>query len=297
MKSALPLTLCLCLLACAGPVSAQEPSPVASTIAPDGASRNVQKADLRAVEGRHVSQKGSGRVEERKGWLVLDPEARQLRFEVDRQAFAVAYDRITALHYEKSQEASKWGWPLKDEKHYMIVHYADPEGKAAYETVTVSRRDVSWVLDRLERDTGLAIDRTLARRSFLGIPMRATIGDQVVVTDEIGNALEGTITELSTSALAVEGSTGTRHVFDGQSVNTIKRTRSRGRDALRGFAIGAITGAIAGGLAGYGIAGDAISVFQGAAVMGAFTGGIGALASAVAPSYRQRATRDIYQKP
>jgi hypothetical protein len=284
MKSELAVTFCLCLFAYAGPVSAQEP----------GASHAPQNVDLRAVEGHRVSPQGGGRVEEREGWLVLDSQARQFRLEVGLQVFTIAYDRITALHSETSREASKWGWPLKNTKHYMTIHYADADGNAAFETVSLSGRDISWVLDAVEKDAGLSIDRALARRSFLGIPIRAAIGDFVLVTDEIGNAVEGTITELSASTLAVEGPTGARQVFNGSSVSTITRTRSPGRDAGRGLMIWGSIGAVIGGLFGHAMGGDALSTFQGAAMLGAIHGSMGALVAAAVPSYRHRATRDIY---
>jgi hypothetical protein len=291
MKSVPSLTLIICLLARMIPVGAHELNPIDRTGAPEGTRVTAQNAESRFADARRVTPMGGGRVEEAKGLLVMDPQAKEIRFEVGAQpAFAVPYDRITAMHYEKAVDPSKWGWPLKDTRCYLIIHYADPAGRAAFETVRFSERDVPSVLDALETAAGLKVDHTLARRSFLGIPIRAAIGDWVRVTDQAGQNTEGNITELSASSLTLEGST----VFDGVSVKKITRTRSPGRDALRGFGSGAVIGGIAGGLMARALGGDARSTFQVAAIYGAFLGGVGALVSGATASYRFRATRDIY---
>lgn len=291
MKSALSLGLIICLLASMTPASAQEPNPIGHPIAPEAAKLTALNAQSRFADARRVTPKGDGRVEEAKGLLVWDPQAKELRFEVGAQpAFAVPFDRISAMHYEKAVDPSKWGWPLKDTKCYLTVHYADRAGRAAFETVRLSERDVAPVLDALETAAGLKIDNTPARRSFLGIPIRAAIGDWVRVTDQTGQDTEGTITELSASSLTLDGST----VFDGVSVKKITRTRSPGHDALRGFGVGAVIGGITGGLAGRALGGDARSAFEVAAIFGGFLGGVSALISGATASYRFRATRDIY---
>ena len=93
----------------------------------------------------------------------------------------------------------------------------------------------------------------------------------------------------------LDGSTAAPRVFDQRSVQTIRRTRSPGRDALRGLGIGALGGALAGAgiVARLGDA-DAEDTFKIAAAWGAIFGGIGAAISAVSPSYQFLATRDIY---
>src|SRR5438034_1742168 len=117
------------------------------------------------VTPQRVSQ-----VEEAIGQLVSDPGGTQVRFELgDRTAFVVPYERIIVIHYEKVVGPSKWGWPVKDTKYYVTIHYADSAGQPTFETVRLSARDVPLALDALEADTALTIDRTLARRSFLGI--------------------------------------------------------------------------------------------------------------------------------
>jgi hypothetical protein len=290
MKSALFLTSIICQLAATTPVWSQAPHPAGQILAPDATRRTAPNAGSRFADARRVIPKGGGRVEEFKGLLVLDPEDKELRFNEGVQpSFTVSYESITALHYEKAVEPSKWGWPLKDTKEYLTIHYADSAGRPAFETVRLSAPDVRPLLDALETHTGLKIDRTLAKQSFLGIPIRAAIGDRVMVTDQAGNDTEGALTQLSASSLALDGS-----VFDGSSVKTIRRTRSRGHDALRGFGYGAVIGGIAGGLLVGAVDRDARSAFEAAAILGGFVGGISAVVSGASASYRFRSTRDVY---
>jgi len=101
--------------------------------------------------------------------------------------------------------------------------------------------------------------------------------------------IEGTITELSASSLALDGST-----VDVASVKTIRLRRSPEHDALRGFGIGAVVGGTPGGLMGGALGGDARSPFESAAILGALVGGINAVLSGATASYRFRAVRDIY---
>jgi hypothetical protein len=277
------------------PVWAQEPGPIGQTIAPEATRLTAQNAESRFADARRIIRKAGGRVEEAKGLLISDPQDKELRFDTGVQAaFAVPYDRINAMHYEKSVDSSRWGWPLTDTKYYLTIHYADSAGRATFETIRLHERDVPLALDALERDSGLTIDRTLAKQSFLGIPIRAAIGDRVTVTDRTGKDTEGTITELSTSSLSLDGSRGARRVFGAASVKTIRLTRSPGYDALRGLGIGALIGAISGVLVARLGGGDASDTAQAAAIMGALFGGVGAALGAVSPSYRFRATRDVY---
>jgi hypothetical protein len=289
MAPPLSRTLIIVLLASTVPVWAQANS-IGQTIAQEGNGLTVLNTGPRFADARRVTPKGGGRVEEAKGLFVSDPKDKELRFEVGGQlAFAVPFDRITAMHYENAVEPSKWGWPLKDTKDYLTIHYTDGAGRAAFETVRFSARDVPPMLDALETHAGFKIDRTLAKQSFLGIPIRAAIGDRVTVTDQTGYNIEGTITELSASSLALDGST-----VDGASVKTIRLRRSPGHDALRGFGIGAVVGGIPGGLMGGALGGDARSAFESAAILGALVGGINAVLSGATASYRFRAVRDIY---
>ena len=276
------------VLASTNPAWAQ-PTDIDETIAQEG-SPTVLNTGPRVADARRVTLKGGGRVEEVKGVCVSDPRDKQLRFEADGQiVFALPFDRITAMHYETAVEPSKWGWPLKTTKNYLAIHYADSTGRAAFETVRLSARDVTAMLNALETHAGRKIDRSLARQSFLGIPIRAAIGDRVTVTDLAGYVTEGTVTNLSASSLALDGST-----IEGVSVRTVRLRRSRGHDALRGFGFGFLVGGAFGALAGSALGGDSHSAMEGAAIVGTYLGGVGAVVSAAVASYRFRAARDVY---
>jgi hypothetical protein len=278
MKSIFPVTLIVCMAAFGLPLKAQ-----------------AQSKTARFAEGRRVIRSAGGHVEEVAGLLASDVQTREIRFDVEsRAAFAVPYSRITSLHYERSVDPSKWGWPMKDTNHYLTVHYMDAAGHATVETVRLSERDVTRTLEALETDTGLKIDRSAAKQSFQGIPIRAAIGDRVAVTDRSGRAVEGMIAQLSPSSLELYGPGATPWVFNAATTTRIRRSRSKPRDAFVGFLIGAIAGGAAGGLAGAGIGGNARAAFAGASVLGGFLGGLGAAMYAASPSYHQRATRDIY---
>jgi outer membrane lipoprotein SlyB len=194
------------------------------------------------------------------------------------------------MHYEKAVEPSKAGWPVKKTKDYLTIHYSDGDGRARFETVRLAATDIALALEQLERDTRLTVERTPARHSFLGIPIRAAIGDRVLVSDANGATAEGTITELSASGLVLDGSA----IFDEASVNTIRLARSPGRDATRGFGFGTLAGGILGGLLVKAVGGDAKSAAQGAAIAGMFLGGVSGAVSGASASYRFRASRDVY---
>jgi hypothetical protein len=294
MKSVLSLTSIVFLVGSVIPVAAQGPDALNQTIVPAVVQESSLNEQLRAADAHRITRGAGGRVEEASGLLVSDPRRRYLWFEVDDETtFWVSYDRIAAMHHETAVEPSKWGWPLKVTKYYVTIHYADSEGRLAFETLRLSEHDTPVTLGTLETHTGVRIDRTLARASFLGIPIRAAIGDRVTITDHSGQTSEGTIMALSASSIALDGSTGVR-VFDRATVSRISHRRSRGRDAAKGFAIGAVIGAVTGGVAGRGLGGDGTAAFEGAALFGAAWGGMGALLSVAIPSYRFRATRDVY---
>ena len=126
---------------------------------------------------------------------------------------------------------------------YLTFHYSDVAGEPAFETIRLlSEPDALSALDALERDTGLTFDRTLATRSFLGIPIRAAIGARVAVTDQGGQATKGTITQVSASSLALDESAGVARVFDQTSLRGIRLLYSPKHDALVGLGTGTAVG-------------------------------------------------------
>jgi hypothetical protein len=238
MKRLLSLTSVICLVVSALPLTAQEATP-----APD-AARSSPNAASRFPDTRLVMRSRGGRVREVTGLLTSDPQSKQVRFEVgDRVLFVAPYDQITAMHYEK------------DTKDFLTIYYTDTGGLVKVETIRLrASRKVLPTLDALERDTGLTIDRTLAIRSFLGLPIRAALGDTVVLTDKTGEAIEGTLTQLSASSIVLNGSTPAARAFDAASVQRITMPASLQDDLRLGYKWAMIFGAssgVAGGLVAY----------------------------------------------
>ena len=269
------------------------------TVAAGPADQTAQTAESRFADARRVTRTGGGHLEETKGLLISDPKAKEIRFEEgDRPAFAIPYDWVTAMHYGQYGEAKRsfrnpfWTRPL----YYLTVHYVDAAGQARFETVRwVSER--APALDALETETGLRIDHAPTQRSFLGIPIRVTIGDRVTITDLTGRKTTGKITQLSATALALDGSTGAQQSFADSSVQRVRLPYSLKRGVLVGFASGAIYGASSWMLlladSGEWTTGDAM---EGAALFGAGGAVLGAVIGPAVGAVRHRFDRskDVY---
>jgi hypothetical protein len=213
-------------------------------IAASSAAQSLQPAPGTAwrVAARLMIRTGGGHLEERKGFLVSDPLAGRIRFEGETaDGFDARYDRITSLHYE---DGAKHPDRLfnKDVEFYLTIRHSDDAGGPLVSTVRLNEADVATTLKRLEADTGLTVDRTSARRSFLGLPIRVAVGDSVSITDVTGRQLKGTITALSASSLTLAGSAGVARVFDDANVAKIRLRYRPGRAALLGFVSGAAAG-------------------------------------------------------
>jgi hypothetical protein len=268
------------------------PRPQARAIAPKAARLTAVNAESHFADVRRVVRKVGGHVEEAKGQFVSDPQAKEVRFEVgDRATFAIPYDRITAMHIEEAVESSTLRGRLT--KDYLTLHYADTSGQTRFETVRLSKRDVQPALAALETDTGLTIDRTPAKQSFLGIPIRVAIGDRVRVTDQTGRTTKGTITQLSDSALTLDGLTAVPRVFDEASVKKIRLPYSPGPDARLGFGIGVFSGGLAGALVSHG---DLGAILYGATKIGAPLGVIatGVIVATGAALHPFDKSKDVY---
>jgi hypothetical protein len=281
MKTALSLTLIVCLVGSALPVAAQ------GQTALKGASR-YRDARLVAAQGR------GERIDEVKGVLVSDPQARRIRFEVnDRAVFDVSYDQVTAMHYEESDFPKR---SFFRSSYYLIVHYSDAASQGKFETVRlVSTRDVPSMLATLEADTRLRIDRSASKRSFLGLPIYVAVGDTVYVTDPTGQRLKGTLTQLSRSSLRLAASATDRSAvprdFDQASIRKVEVANLRwtfwGSNNNLFTGIGVTAGLILGVLAAVDLPGDPLVTLLGVTTSGGF---LGYLAD------RHR-TRDVYRAP
>jgi hypothetical protein len=242
-------------------------------------------------EARRITRQADGGVEQTKGDLLADLARKELRLNgQDGSGFTISFESLRALHVEK------------DGKHYLTIFYEDAVQGARFETVRLDQRALMPAADILQRQTGLAVDRTAGRHSFLGIPIRAAIGEEVSIVDRSGASLGGTLAGLSATSLALMSDTGQTRFFDAASLQRIRLVRSRGRAARKGFSAGFVTGAALCGVTaalvshafGGGVGAD---VFKAAGVCGAVHGGIGAAAGAAFPSYDYRQRRDVYAAP
>lgn len=187
---------------------------------------------------RSVTPAGPGRVKEVSGVLVSDPAGREIWLDAaGRDVFRVPYDRIVAMHYERA------GYPrrfLRRSSFYVVVHYTDAAGRPASETVRIlSERDALAAVDTFQQHTGRGVERSVTGESFLGIPIRARVGTRVAVTDSAGEAVKGTIAELSSSSVTLSQSDGGDRAFDAKDVQRIRLLYSPRHDALVGFSGGA----------------------------------------------------------
>jgi hypothetical protein len=60
-------------------------------------------------------------------------------------------------------------------------------------------------LDEIERATGVRIDRSPSKASFLGLPVHATPGTRVTVKETSGRTISGRVTGFSTTTLSLDG--------------------------------------------------------------------------------------------
>jgi hypothetical protein len=213
MKSPLSVLLIICLVSSTLPAEAQDSVATGS----------------RYSDARLVTAEGRERLDEVKGVLVSDPQARHIRFEVNnRSVFDVSYDQVTAMHYEESKYSKRL---LRRPGYFLTVHYSDAAGQEKFETLRLSKGDVSSALAALEANAGLQIDRSASRRSLLGLPIYVAVGDTVYVTDETGHRVKGTLTQLSRSSLRLEPESKDRSVrerdFDQASIRKIELANLR----------------------------------------------------------------------
>lgn len=213
--------------------------PAARATPPEAPSRSALTAASRFASARRLIRADAGRVKEATGVLISDPPGRTIRFDVDgRAVFAIPYDSVTAMHYEQAQYPKRF---LRRPSFYLTIHYSDSADQAAFETLRLlSGPEVVSALDTLERDTGRTFERSLATRSFLGVPVRARVGARVAVTDQTGQTAKGTIAQLSTSSLALDESTGAPRIFEKGDVRKIRLLYSPKHDVLAGLGQGAI---------------------------------------------------------
>jgi hypothetical protein len=190
--------------------------------------------DVRLIVDRQSESFMQGQnkgFDDERGALTSDVSARQVRFETSgRVLLAVPFDRLVSLHYEESKYPVRFfgrvGW-------FLTIHYVRDAGEPAFALLRLSRDSAAGLLRTLESDTGLPVDRTPPRTSFLGLPLHLTPGTPVYVTDSTGRRIKGKLAGLSRSAIDL----GKAGRFDAASVRRIDEIDSVWDGAIDGAAI------------------------------------------------------------
>jgi hypothetical protein len=175
-----------------------------SSLVPTAGSAEMRFPDVRLVVGKHSEGFRKEHFDEVPGVLVSSPETRMLRFEsATDQLFELPIDRLIGLHYEKSKYPRRL---FRRAGSYVTIHYNSAAGGPSFEIVRLSDADVTVLLESLERDTGLSVDRSSSTTSFLGLPVQINTGDAVVVIDEFGMTTKGMVTAVSAASLELDRS-------------------------------------------------------------------------------------------
>ena len=163
--------------------------------------------------------------------LTSDPQGRRLRIE-DRDGkvwLDATFDQLRALHFEESRYPPR---VFAGSAPYLTIQYVRPSGETAFAAVRLPGESVTRVLDTLERDTGLAVDRSEPTASFLGLPLHLTRGYPVEVTDSTGRRVRGGVVSFSDTTIDL----GTAGRFEATSIRRI--------DVIDPIGNGASTGAV-----------------------------------------------------
>lgn len=156
-----------------------------------------------------------GSVELDRVVLISDARTRRLRIE-DRDGkvrLDASFDQLRNLHFEESRFPRRFARSLP----YLTIHYVRASGDPAFAVFRLPGDAVGPLLDTLERDTGLRVDRSAPAASFLGLPLYLTPGYPVEVRDSTGRKIRGQVTALSDTMIEL----GTAGRFDAASINRI----------------------------------------------------------------------------
>lgn len=163
--------------------------------------------------------------------LTSDPQGRRLRIE-DRDGRVrvdASFDQLRALHFEESTYPPRL---FARRAPYLTIQYVRPAGETAFAVVRLPGDSVAAMLDTLERDTRLAVDRSEPTASFLGLPLHLTPGYPVEVTDSTGRRVRGGVMSFSDTTIDL----GTAGRFEASSIRRI--------DVIDPIRNGASTGAV-----------------------------------------------------
>lgn len=248
-----------------------------------------------------VMPTGPGRADQDTGLLISDPARREVRLERSGGAlFRVPYDRVVAIHYEKGDKPSGL---LRRSRAFVVLHHTGAGGEAASEALRFrSERQALEFVGAIEQHTGRVVDRSSARESFLGAPLRARTGSRVVVTGADGETVRGTVASLSPSSLTLTLLTGDARQYSTEELRRIRLSYSPKHDAVVGGAVGAGMAVfnvwLAAGLSGcYNDSASNCHVAQAMAGGAVVVGGLGALIGVTVGSMRYPFNKafDVYR--
>lgn len=117
---------------------------------------------------------GEKDAKETDGTFILSPSDRRLMFRAKNgggEAFAIPYDRVTSLLYERTSNpryvSAMLISPLllltKGKKHFLTIQYKDGNDQGQYAIVRLDKTNYQDCLAAVEAQTGKRVDRTEER--------------------------------------------------------------------------------------------------------------------------------------
>lgn len=171
--------------------------------------------------------------------LVSDAQARRLRIE-DRDGtvrLETSFDQLRSLHFEESTYPPRL---FARSAAYLTIHYLRGPGDTAVAAVRLPSDAVARVLETLERDSGLRVDRSATAASFLGLPLHLTPKYPVEVRDSTGRKVRGQVGALSDTMIDL----GTAGRFEAGSISRIDVIDPVRNGAARGATLGILLGLV-----------------------------------------------------
>ena len=186
--------------------------------------------DIRFIVKRNAPGgfRGEG-LQDVRAVLTLDVAEKRLRVESgDRPLLEVPFERLTGLHYEESRYPKR---SFRRSSPFLTIHYTNVAGDSAVEILKLSRDSAAAVLQAIERDTGLSVERAATTTSFLGLPIHLAPGHVVYLTDGKGQRTEGRVTGVSATWIEL----GPSGRFDAATVHGIQVKDSIGNGVFYGM--------------------------------------------------------------
>jgi hypothetical protein len=197
------------------------------TVSP--ARAGTEFAGVRLVVGRHgqLAHPRPG-LDEKKGTMTVDSEARRLRFEAPgRPVLDVALDAVTAMNFEESSFPHRL---FGRRNLYLTVHYVGVGGGHEIAIFSLPSDSAEQCLVEIARSSPQPVQRHPSTTSFVGLPVHVGVADTVYVTGTDGLKTKGTVTEVSLSEIAL----GAQGRFDEASVSLIEVNDSIADGILQG---------------------------------------------------------------